>query len=86
MRLTVRVLPRSSRNAITWDKATGSYKAYLTAPPVDGAANEALVALLAESLKIPKRQIRIVHGATGRQKTVEIMGLAEQEIEKRLGK
>lgn len=86
MRLTVRVLPRSSRNAITRDETTGSYKAYLTAPPVDGAANEALVVLLAETLKIPKRQISIVHGATRRQKIVEIEGMTEQEVEKRLGK
>ena len=56
----------------------------LTAPPVDGAANEALIALLAERLGLPKRSISIVSGVTGRQKIVEIVGMAEEEVEKRL--
>ena len=56
----------------------------LTAPPVEGAANEALIALLAERLGLPKRSISIVSGATGRQKIVEIVGMAEEDVEKRL--
>jgi len=82
MRLAVRVLPRSSRNSIEWEQET--LKVRLTAPPVDGAANEALIALLAERLDLPKRSISIVSGATGRQKIVEIVGMAEEEVEKRL--
>jgi uncharacterized protein YggU (UPF0235/DUF167 family) len=61
-------------------------KARLMAPPVDGAANEALVALLAERLGIPKRAIRIVRGATSRQKTVEITGMTMEEVEQRVRK
>ena len=56
----------------------------LTAPPVDGAANEALVALLAEQLGLPKRYISIVRGATGRQKTVEITGVTLEDMEQKL--
>ena len=82
MRLAVRVIPRSSRNSIEWEQET--LKVRLTAPPVDGAANEALIALLAERLDLPKRSISIVSGATGRQKIVEIVGMAEEEVEKRL--
>ena len=82
MRLAVRVIPRSSRNSIEWEQET--LKVRLTAPPVDGAANEALIALLAERLGLPKRSISIVSGATGRQKIVEIVGMAEEEVEKRL--
>jgi len=82
MRLAVRVLPRSSRNSIEWEQET--LKVRLTAPPVDGAANEALIALLAERLGLPKRSISIVSGVTGRQKIVEIVGMAEEEVEKRL--
>ena len=82
MRLAVRVLPRSSRNSIEWEQET--LKVRLTAPPVEGAANEALIALLAERLDLPKRSISIVSGATGRQKIVEIVGMAEEEVEKRL--
>ncbi len=56
----------------------------LTAPPVDGAANEALVELLAEQLGLPKRHISIIRGATGRQKTVEIIEVRPEEVEQKL--
>lgn len=82
MRLAVRVIPRSSRNAIKWEQ--GVLKAHLTAPPVDGAANDALIALLAERLGLPRRAISITHGATSRQKVVEIVGMTETEVMERL--
>jgi uncharacterized protein (TIGR00251 family) len=47
-------------------------KVRLQAPPVEGAANDALVALLAERLGVPRRAVRVVAGATSRAKTVEI--------------
>ncbi len=78
----MRVIPRSSRNSLEWEQ--GVLKARLTAPPVDGAANEALVALLAERLGLPKRSISIVRGATSRQKTVEIVGITVEEMVSRL--
>lgn len=62
----------------------GIIKVRLTAPPVDGAANEALVALLAEHLGVAKRDIRIVHGATSRQKVVEIVGMTPELVERKL--
>ena len=83
MRITVQVLPRSSKNALTWEQ--GVLKARLTAPPVDGAANEALIELLARRLGLPKRDIRILHGATSRRKTLEIAGLTLEALEKRVG-
>ena len=55
-------------------------KVRLHAPPVDGAANEALVALLAERLGLPARAVRIVTGATARAKTVEIDGTTEAAV------
>ncbi len=82
MLITVRVVPRSSRNSLEWEQ--GVLKARLVAPPVDGAANEALVALLAERLNLPKRAIQIVRGATSRQKTVEIVGITIEEMVSRL--
>lgn len=82
MRMSVRVIPRSSKNSITWEE--GMLKVRLTAPPVDGAANEALIALLAHRLGLPKRDIRIVQGATGRQKTIEIMGMTDEAIEQKI--
>ncbi|HLZ58270.1 MAG TPA: DUF167 domain-containing protein [Ktedonosporobacter sp.] len=78
MLITVRVIPRSGKNTLEWEQ--GNIKARLTAPPVDGAANEALVALLAERLGVPKRAITIIRGATGRQKTLEIIGLTQEEL------
>jgi len=82
MLITVRVVPRSGRNHVEWEKET--LKARLTAPPVDGAANEALITLLAERLGLPKRAISIVRGATARLKTVEINGLTEAEVKQKL--
>jgi hypothetical protein len=82
MLITVRVIPRSSKNVLAWEQ--GSLKARLTAPPVDGAANEALQELLAQRLGLPKRAISIRHGTTSRQKVVEIAGLTQAEIQHRL--
>lgn len=82
MRILVRVLPRSSRNTLEWE--SGGLKARLTAPPVEGAANAALVALLADKLTLPRRNIRIVHGANSRQKMVEIIGTTVEEVAKKI--
>ena len=82
MRITVRVIPRSSKNTLEWQQ--GVLKVRLTAPPVDGAANEALIALLAERFGVPRRAISIVHGASGRQKTLEIVGLTPEILQQHL--
>jgi uncharacterized protein len=84
MRIEVRVIPRSSKNAVEWEQASGTLKVRLTAPPVDGAANEALVALMAEKLAVPRRAITIVRGAAGRQKTLEIAGLTAEMLQQKL--
>ena len=91
MRITIRVIPRSGKNLLEWEEENernnnqlAQLKARLTAPPVDGAANEALVVLLAERLHLPKRTIHIVRGATSRLKTVEIDDLTEDELRSRL--
>jgi uncharacterized protein (TIGR00251 family) len=82
MLITVRVIPRSSRNSLEWEQ--GVLKARLTAPPVDGAANEALVALLAERLSMPKRSISIVRGASSQQKMVDVQGMTLKEVERKI--
>jgi len=58
----------------------GSLKIRLTAPPVDGAANEALVKFLSETLSISKSKVEIVSGHTGRQKIVRIGGVSEADV------
>jgi len=82
MFVSVRVSPRSSKNALTWEE--GMLKARITAPPVDGAANEALVALLAAQLDLPRRAITIVRGANSRQKTVEIAGITLEDMQQKI--
>ncbi|HLG66197.1 MAG TPA: DUF167 domain-containing protein [Ktedonosporobacter sp.] len=83
MRISVRVIPRSNKSALEWEQ--GAIKARLKAPPVDGAANQALIELLAERLAVPRRAITIVRGTTSRQKTVEIEGVTVEEVERKIG-
>jgi uncharacterized protein YggU (UPF0235/DUF167 family) len=88
MHITIRVIPRSGKNTLAWEEGHEQYeghlKARLTAAPVNGAANEALVTLLADRLHIPKRAIHIIRGATSRIKTVEIDNLTADELRSRL--
>ena len=56
----------------------------LAAPPVDGAANDALIAFLADVLRVPRRSVRIVSGNTSRDKRVEIDGLDSAAVRTRL--
>jgi uncharacterized protein (TIGR00251 family) len=73
VRFDVRVQPRASRTAIVGPR-DGRLVVHVTAPPVDAAANEAVVDLLARALAVPKRMVRIVAGQRSRNKTVEIVG------------
>ncbi len=81
VRFAVRVQPRSSRSEVSGLHGE-ALKVRLTAAPVDGAANEALVALLAEVLDVPRRAIRIVSGATSRTKLVEVDGVTPAVVER----
>lgn len=74
VRFAVRVTPRASRAAITGVHG-GALKVSLTAPPVEGAANAALIELLADALDVPKRAVRIEHGDHNRHKTLSIEGV-----------
>jgi len=71
-RITVRVLPRSSKNEIVGEKEDGAIKIKTTAAPVDGAANEAVIKLLAEYYGVKKSAVMIVRGHTSKTKIVEI--------------
>jgi uncharacterized protein (TIGR00251 family) len=73
VRFGVVVAPRASREAIL-GVHDGALKVALTAPPVDGAANEALVALLARALRVGKRDVRVVSGQASRRKRLEVIG------------
>ena len=83
VRVTVRAKPRASHSRIA--RVDGlKVEVALAAPPVDGAANEALLELFAQALSISKSSLRLVLGQTGKQKVVEITGLSEAEVTARL--
>ena len=84
VRLELRVLPRAPRNLIDGVRE-GRLVVRVTAPPVDGAANAAVIALLSRTLELPKRVIRLVAGDTARNKSVEIDGIAVDDLRRRLG-
>ena len=79
----VRVVPRASKNEIVGVHGD-ALKLRLTAPPVEGRANDALIAFLAQRLGVRKRQVEIVTGATSRLKMIRVIGLSAQEVKERL--
>jgi hypothetical protein len=74
MRIYLKVIPRSSRNLVE-KISVGEYRVHLTAPPVDGKANEALIKLLAEHFNVSKSAIEIVGGKSSSRKMVDILGM-----------
>lgn len=83
-RLRLRVQPRASRNEVA-GRHGDAVRVRLTAPPVEGAANDALLRFLAETLGVSRSALRLAAGATGRSKLVEVSGLTAEEAGRRLG-
>ncbi len=83
VRFQVKVQPRASRNELAGVQA-GALRIRLTAPPVAGAANQALIKLLAEYLKVPRASIKIAGGERARCKVIEVAGLAPVTLRTRL--
>jgi uncharacterized protein (TIGR00251 family) len=83
-RLTVKVHPRARRSAVT-GRLGDAWKLDLTAPPVEGKANEECVRFLAELVGVPRARVRIVTGLTSRSKVVEIEGVTEEEFGRAAG-
>jgi len=81
--LDIRVIPRAPRTRVDGMRG-GAVLIRLAAPPVDGAANDALVAFLSEVLALPRRNIQIVSGENSRDKRVQIEGLDEATARARL--
>jgi hypothetical protein len=77
--LSVRVHPGARKNGITGTHA-GAVKIALTTPPTDGRANEALIGLLAELLRLPRARITLLTGATSRTKLLRITGKSAAEV------
>ena len=74
MRINVKVHARSKRESIT-PHPDGSFKIEVKAPPVDGAANEAICELVAEHFHVHKRDVSVVMGSTNNKKVIEIQGI-----------
>lgn len=81
--ITVKLTPRASRNAILGTEETW-LRVALTAPPVDGKANEAARRFIAETLNLPRSAIKLVTGQTARLKRFSIATLSPEETIQRL--
>jgi len=88
-RLVVRLTPRGGRDAIDgWTRdADGApcLKVRVSAPPVEGAANEALEKLIASTLNVPGRAVKVVAGHQARVKRLEIAGVEEADLTRVFG-
>jgi uncharacterized protein YggU (UPF0235/DUF167 family) len=83
VRLETRVTPRASRNAVEGIR-DGRLVIKVTSPPVDHAANAAVIEVLADALHLPTRALTIVAGEQSRLKSLVVAGLAAPEIRARL--
>lgn len=81
MLLTVRVVPRASKSEIVGE-IDGSLKVRISAPPVDGAANEEVVRLLAKSLHVSRSSVSIVSGETSKTKRVRVVGVTPEQLQR----
>jgi uncharacterized protein YggU (UPF0235/DUF167 family) len=90
VRLAVRLTPRGGREAIDGWAADGEGRPYLkvrvAAPPVEGAANAALIAFLAKALGLPKSALSIASGTGSRLKLIDIEGCDPLSLEQALGR
>ncbi len=82
--LTVRVQPRARANEIVGERA-GALLVRVTAPPLDGRANDALCALIAKRAGVGKRSVSVVRGASSRDKVVRVDGVAPAALRQALG-
>lgn len=80
--IQVRVIPRSSQNKIAL--LDGCLKIWVTSPPVDGAANEAVCAILAKSLGIAPSRVQVVRGETSKDKLLRVEGLTLEYVLERV--
>ena len=84
MRLALRVQPGARRTALVARLASGEWKVAVSAPPVDGRANDAVVELMSDLLGVRRSQVTLVRGASARSKVVEVEGLSAEAADQRL--
>ena len=86
MRLVLRVHPGARRTALVARLASGEWKVAVSAPPVDGRANDAVVELVSDLLGVRRSQVTLVRGASARSKVVEVEGVSAEAAEQRLSR
>lgn len=79
----VKIHPRARKNAIAGELGD-ALKLSLTAPPVEGRANEACIEFLANLLNVPRPSVTIASGQSSRRKVIRVAGLSADELRKRL--
>lgn len=79
--ITVKVSPRAKKTEVAGVMDDGTIKIRLAAPPVDGAANQALIEFLSAVLKVPARHIDIIAGATSERKLISLVGISPAEVD-----
>ena len=79
----VKLHPRARKNAITGEVGD-ALKVALTAPPVDGKANQACIEFFAKLLNVPRSSVTIAAGQTSRNKVIRVAGLSAAEVRRRL--
>jgi uncharacterized protein YggU (UPF0235/DUF167 family) len=82
VRFAVRLTPRAAADHVD-GVVDGALRVHVTAPPVEGAANHALLRLLADELGVARRDVRLVAGAAGRTKLIVVDGLDPSDISRR---
>lgn len=82
--LSILAAPRSGRDEVAGVRE-GSLRVRLAAPPVDGAANEALVAFIARTLGVPRSRVELARGATSRRKALLVRGFTAHQARQALG-
>ena len=80
----VKVHPRAKKNAITGELGD-ALKLSLTAPPIEGRANEACIEFIANLLKLPRSSVTIASGQNSRRKVIRVVGLSAEEVRERIG-
>jgi len=79
MIVRVRVQPRAKKNALA-GQIEQEWKLLLTAPPVEGRANQACIEFFARGLRIPQSRVRLLSGEKSRHKVLELDGVSEEEF------
>jgi hypothetical protein len=82
--LAVRLTPRASKNEIVEILSDGTVKVHVTAPPVEGKANEVLLKFLSKVLDVPISSLEIVAGATGRDKLISVVDMDAATVHKKI--